>query len=101
MKNAKNANGTIDERQALEHLHDFAKCMGIDFAYDEGDIYELIKDPFDEHGDPLVSKNGKLYDDRGPLFAAFRNLLCTIVPNTRFRNDHYILDWSEVAKSES
>ena len=87
----------IDEARAHEALHTFILAMDMVFAYDMTSKYSLVKDSSDYFG-PIVAKDGKLYDDRGSLFAAIRNLLNVMYPNLEFRSDDYIIDWNKIAK---
>ena len=58
----------------------------------------------DEDGDYIIkggqlfkkekhSEKYELYDDRGPLFVALRNVAVNIFPNVYFRSDPYIYDY--------
>lgn len=61
------------------------------FVYDEDIEYFVKKNSKDENGVYII-KNGhdKLYDDRGDLFIALRNVAVNMFPNMSFRNADYI-----------
>ena len=78
----------IDEYDAFRHL---CKMLYMDAVLDEDTDYYVVRDDF---GDSIVCymKNGhdEVYDDRGELFIALRNVAVQMFPNVRFRSADYI-----------
>lgn len=68
------------------------RILNMDFVLDEDAEFLVAKDPSTEENAVYISRNGheELYDDRGDLFVALRNVAVNIFPNTAFRNADYI-----------
>ena len=81
----------IDSTEAFKLL---CKSLHMDFVLD-GDIDFFIRK--DCYGDNCVYyiKDGhdEIYDDRGDLFVALRNVAVNIFPNTEFRTANYIYNY--------
>lgn len=78
----------IDEAEAFRIL---CKSLYMDFVLEEDEDFIVRKNEFDENVVCLV-KDGKeeLYDDRGDLFVALRNVAVNMFPNVYFRSADYI-----------
>ena len=78
----------IDECEAFIIL---CKTLGMEYVLDENRKFYVKKD---EYGDNAVHLNvcGKetIYDSRGDLFVALRNVAVNLFPNVLFRNADYI-----------
>ena len=65
------------------------KTLHMEFVYEEEDTNFYIKeDP--ETGENAVWLDDRIYDDRGDLFIALRNVAVNFIPNLYFRNADYI-----------
>lgn len=78
----------IDSDEAFRIL---CKTLYMDFVLDE-DTDFFIRENEDNENCVYVTKNGhdELYDDRGDLFVALRNVAVNMFPNTLFRSENYI-----------
>ena len=67
------------------------KTLHMDFVLDEDIDFFVKKNEYDENC-VYVMKNGhdELYDERGDLFVALRNVAVNMFPNILFRSDDYI-----------
>ena len=67
------------------------KTLHMNFVLDEDTDFFVKKNEYDENC-VYVMKNGhdELYDDRGDLFVALRNVAVNMFPNTLFRSADYI-----------
>lgn len=78
----------IDECEAFRIL---CKTLGMEFVLDEDRKFYVKKD---EYGDNVVylkaCNQETIYDDRGDLFVALRNVAVNLFPNVLFRNADYI-----------
>lgn len=78
----------IDKYEAFRVL---CKTLDMDFIFNE-DIYFFVRKDCYNNNCVYYIKDGhdELYDDRGDLFIALRNVAVNIFPNVWFRNDDYI-----------
>lgn len=76
--------GDIRPTEALWVLR---RTLGMEFALDEDTEYAVRKNRF---GENAVYVGDEVFDDRGDLFVAIRNMAANIVPNTSFRSADYI-----------
>lgn len=72
----------------------FCKTLNMDFVYEQEDADFYIKEHPDT-AEPAVWLNDRIYDDRGKLFVALRNVAVLIIPNLYFRNADYIKLYSD------
>lgn len=82
------ANIEIDEAEAF---HILCKTLDMDFVLDEDTKFIVKKNEYDENSVYII-RNGReeIYDERGDLFVALRNIAVNIFPNLYFRSDDYI-----------
>lgn len=59
------------------------KTLKMDCVLDEDTSYKVFKSDYDDENHVYVY--GELYDDRGDLFVALRNVAVQIFPNVGFR----------------
>ena len=92
----------VTSTKALEIL---CETLHMKFALDEDEDFYIQKN---SDGELSVYKKNKetgeleLYDDRGNLFVAIRNLVVAMYPNVYFRSDNYIyIDWNVVFIGEN
>ena len=77
---------------AEECFRNLCKSLYMDFVLDEDNEYMVQN----ENGQNYVYKLNKeeeifyIYDDRGDLFVALRNVAVNMFPNVGFRGDNYI-----------
>lgn len=78
----------IDECEAFKLL---CKTLGMDFVLDEDIDFFVKKDCYDNNCVYCI-KDGhdEVYDDRGDLFVALRNVAVNMFPNVSFRSADYI-----------
>ena len=78
----------IDSSEAFRIL---CKTLHMDFVLDE-EIDFFVRKNDEEENCVYVIRNGndKLYDERGDLFVALRNVAVNMFPNLWFRSDDYI-----------
>ena len=78
----------IDSSEAFRIL---CKTLHMDFVLDE-DIDFFVRKNDEEENCVYVIRNGhdELYDERGDLFVALRNVAVNMFPNLWFRSDDYI-----------
>ena len=78
----------IDSSEAFRIL---CKTLHMDFVLDE-DIDFFVRKNDEEENCVYVIRNGhdELYDERGDLFVARRNVAVNMFPNLWFRSDDYI-----------
>ena len=85
----------IDEYDAFRHL---CKMLYMDAVLDEDTDYYVVKD---DSGECVVCRmkdgHDEVYDDRGELFIALRNVAVQLFPNTLFRNDNYIYKMEDLS----
>lgn len=83
----------IDEKEAFRIL---CKTLEMDCVLDEDTDYYVVKDNFGYAG-VYYTRNGHdaLFDDRGDLFLALRNLAVELFPNAGFRKAVYDFRESE------
>lgn len=81
-----NMNIDIEPDEAFRIL---CKTLNMEFVLNEDIDFYLAED---KHGNICVCTQGDIYDDRGCLFVALRNLAVTMFPNLSFRNASYIFD---------
>lgn len=79
----------IDEDQAFEVL---CKTLHMEFVLDEETVFFVKENAWGEKCVWYINENGQeqIYDDRGDLFVALRNVAVTLYPNIWFRGDDYI-----------
>ena len=65
------------------------KTLHMEFVYEEEDTNFYIKEN-PETGENAVWLDDRIYDDRGDLFIALRNVAVNFIPNLYFRNADYI-----------
>lgn len=78
----------IDSSEAFRIL---CKTLHMDFVLDE-EIDFFVRKNDEEENCVYVIRNGhdELYDERGDLFVALRNVAVNMFPNLWFRSDDYI-----------
>ena len=78
----------IDSSEAFRIL---CKTLHMDFILDEETDFFVRKND-EEENCVYVIRNGhdELYDERGDLFVALRNVAVNMFPNLWFRSDDYI-----------
>ena len=78
----------IDSSEAFKIL---CKTLHMDFVLDE-EIDFFVRKNDEEENCVYVIRNGhdELYDERGDLFVALRNVAVNMFPNLWFRSDDYI-----------
>lgn len=78
----------IDSSEAFRIL---CKTLHMDFVLDEDTDFFVRKND-EEENCVYVTRNGndELYDERGDLFVALRNVAVNMFPNTWFRSADYI-----------
>ena len=78
----------IDSSEAFRIL---CKTLHMDFVLDEETDFFVRKND-EEENCVYVIRNGhdELYDERGDLFVALRNVAVNMFPNLWFRSDDYI-----------
>lgn len=78
----------IDSSEAFRIL---CKSLDMDFVLEDEDFI-VKKDEEEDENYVYIVKNGKeeLYDERGDLFVALRNVAVNMFPNLEFRNESYI-----------
>lgn len=78
----------LDADEAFRIL---CKTLHMDFVLDEDTDFFVRKNEDDENC-VYIMRNGhdELYDDRGDLFVALRNVAVNMFPNVLFRNEDYI-----------
>lgn len=78
----------IDSSEAFEIL---CKTLDMECVLDEDKDFYVKKD---EYGDTVVCLKVRgeetIYDERGNLFVALRNVAVNLFPNLFFRNENYI-----------
>lgn len=78
----------IDSSEAFRIL---CKSLDMDFVLDEDTKFVIRKNEYDENCVYIIkNKKEELYDDRGDLFIALRNVAVNMFPNLYFRGDDYI-----------
>lgn len=85
----------IDNRdkyvRSLGYFMMLCTSLTMDFVCDETNEYIVSKDITGENRVYILKNNQPvLFDDRGDLFIALRNVAVNLVPNTIFRNEDYI-----------
>lgn len=77
--------------QPEEAFRILCKTLDMSFVFDE-DIDFFVRKNSDGENGVYVLKNGhdELYDDRGDLFVALRNVAVNLFPNVLFRSVDYI-----------
>lgn len=75
----------IEPEEAFRAL---CKTLNMDYVLDEDTDYRVLRDDIDD--DRHVYVDNIMFDDRGDLFAALRNVAVNIFPNTSFRGADYI-----------
>ena len=77
----------IDSSEAFRIL---CKSLDMDFVLEDEDF--IVKKDEEDENYVYIVKNGKeeLYDERGDLFVALRNVAVNMFPNLEFRNESYI-----------
>lgn len=70
------------------------KTLDMECVLDEDTEFIIKKNEDDENNVYVITSDGKesLYDERGDLFIALRNVAVNIFPNLYFRGDSYILN---------
>lgn len=82
------ANIEIDEVEAFRIL---CKTLDMDFVLDEDTKFIVKKNEYDENSVYIIRNDKEeIYDERGDLFVALRNVAVNIFPNLYFRSDDYI-----------
>ena len=78
----------IDSSEAFRIL---CKTLHMDFVLDE-DMDFFVRKNEEGENSVYVIRNGhdELYDERGDLFVALRNVAVNMFPNTWFRSEDYI-----------
>lgn len=86
----------IDEYEAFRIL---CKSLAMDFVLDEDTKY-FVRENL--HGERCVytldNEKEMLYDDRGDLFVALRNVAVNMFPNVHFRGAEYIYKQQKTLK---
>lgn len=79
----------IDEAEAFRIL---CKTLDMEFVLNDDIEFYVKKDEEYEELKVCYKENGheKVYDERGELFVALRNVAVNIFPNRSFRGDEYI-----------
>lgn len=79
----------IDESEAF---HILCKTLHMDFVLNEDTKFVVKKNEIGENCVYIQKNDGtyKLFDDRGDLFVALRNVAVSLYPNLSFRSDNYI-----------
>lgn len=79
----------IDAGEAFRIL---CKTLHMDFVLDEDTDFSVSLDFETGENVVYVSRDGhkELYDDRGNLFVALRNVAVNMFPNTAFRSADYL-----------
>lgn len=77
--------------EAEEAFYILCKTLDMDFVLDEDKRFFVRKDSDDELR-VYIFENGhdELFDDRGKMFVALRNVAINLYPNLLFRNAEYI-----------
>lgn len=75
--------------KSLAYLYALCKHLQMEAVLDEDRKFAVVSD---EDGIKRVidEATGNVYDDRGELFIALRNVVVQIVPNVYFRSADYI-----------
>ena len=81
----------IDSYEAFRIL---CKTLRMEFVLDEDTDFFIRKNSYDENC-VYHTKDGhdELYDDRGDLFIALRNVAVNMFPNVYFRSADYIYNY--------
>lgn len=81
----------IDKYEALRIL---CKILHMEFVLDEEISFFVKKDCYDNNCVYYI-KDGhdEVYDERGDLFIALRNVAVNMIPNLDFRSDDYIYNY--------
>ena len=80
----------IDGEEAFRVL---CKTLQMGFVLDEDKKFVVRRNRFGENGVYCMAGNQeRLYDSRGDLFVALRNVAVQLFPNVGFRNESYIYD---------
>ena len=79
----------VNEFEAFRIL---CKTLDMDFVYNDDRKFIIKKDEEEDTNFVYLVENGEetLYDERGDLFVALRNVAVNICPNVEFRGDSYI-----------
>ena len=78
----------IDSSEAFRIL---CKSLNMDFVLEDKNFI-VKKDEDEDENYVYIIKDGKeeIYDERGDLFVALRNVAVNMFPNLEFRNENYI-----------
>lgn len=78
----------IDSSEAFDML---CKTLHMDFIFEDKNFI-VKKDEDEDENYVYIIKDGKeeIYDERGDLFVALRNVAVNMFPNLEFRNENYI-----------
>lgn len=76
--------------ESAEAFRILCKTLDMDFVLDENTNYKVFKDDYDNKNRVYVY--GEIFDERGDLFIALRNVAVNMFPNLGFRGDDYIYD---------
>ncbi len=66
------------------------KALNMEFVLNEDIDFYVHKDCYGDNCVYYYNGHDELYDDRGDLFVALRNVAVNIFPNLSFRNADYI-----------
>lgn len=66
------------------------KTLNMEFVLNEDIDFYVRKDCYGDNCVYYCNGHDELYDDRGDLFVALRNVAINIFPNLSFRSAHYI-----------
>ena len=77
--------------RSLDYFAKLCMSLHMDFVCDENTEYFVHKG-YDGENHEYKLKNGhdELFEDRGDLFVALRNVAVNLVPNVLFRSEDYI-----------
>ena len=75
--------------KSLACLHALCKHLQMEAVLDEDRKFSVVTGP-DGIKRVIDDSDGHIYDDRGDLFIALRNVVVQMVPNVYFRSADYI-----------
>lgn len=82
--------------KSLACLNALCKNLQMEFALDEDRDF-IVSTGSDGIKRVVERSTGRIYDDRGDLFIALRNVVVQMVPNVYFRSAEYIYSNKEGA----
>lgn len=79
------------EIEGEEAFRVLCKALHMDCVLDEDTKFVVRRNMFGENGVYcMIGNQERLYDSRGDLFVALRNVAVQMFPNVEFRNEPYI-----------